>query len=218
MRQDTFIIVDDHPTFRAGLRAALEKGGRFVCVGEGGTVDEMCRLIREKRPVLAVVDIALGEESGFEVFSCRGLTEELPAVLFISMFIKPSYVVKAISLGGRGYVVKDSKEEIIVQAAETVAAGHHFFDKAAADALADWLRSVPRAGEMVQDSKYNALSEREKEVLFLLVEGRDTAMIANNLFISRKTVMNYRNSILKTLGLENLFELKAYAEEMGLVE
>jgi DNA-binding NarL/FixJ family response regulator len=213
----TFIIIDDHPTFRSGLRATLEKDGRFNCLGEGGTVKEMCRLIREKRPVLSVVDIALGEESGFEVFSCRGREGEQPAVLFISMFIKAHYVVKAISLGGRGYVVKDSPQEVIYRAAESVAEGHHFFDSAASDALADWMRSVPHAGEMVQDGRYNSLSEREKEIFFLLAEGGDTATIAKKLFISRKTVMNYRNSILRTLELENTFELKAYAEDMGLV-
>ena len=178
----------------------------------------MCRLVKHVHPDLAVVDINLADGSGFDIFSCPELREggQSPAVLFISMYIKPTYVVKALSLGGKGYVTKDSPSDIIYRAAEAVTDGHHFFDPLASDALVEWVRSIPDAGGLVQDDNYNRLTEREKEIFQLLSQGKSTSEIAATLFLSRKTVMNYRNTIFHTLGIESVFELRAYAEEMGL--
>ena len=223
-----FIIVDDHPSMRTGLRAVLEELGEFLCIGEAGTISQFRSLARQRKPRLVLVDVNLPEGSGFDIFSSfsesvakhrDGVTtcREMPAVLFVSMFLKPNYIVKAVTLGARGYVAKDSSNEIILQAARTVCRGHHFFGPLVTDALVEWVRSVPNAGRIVQNDAYNSLSEREQEVLLRLAEGNDPAQISAELYISKKTVLNYRNTILQTLGLENVFELKAFAEEMGII-
>jgi len=212
----TFIIVDDHPTMRTGIKTLLESKGSFECVAEGETVKEMHTLIKTHRPKLAIVDISLGEDSGFDVFSRLEGTQFKPEVLFISMFVKPAYVVRAITLGGKGYVAKDSPSDVIYHAAETVSGGHHFFDMYAADALAGWIRTIPNAGEMVVSCEYNALSDREKEIFLLFARGLSTTEIAEKLYISGKTVQNYRNTIMRTMDFDSLFELKAFAEEMGI--
>ncbi len=214
---NTFIIIDDHPAMRTGIKTLLESKGAFECVAEGETVKEMHRLIKTHRPKLALVDISLGEDSGFDVFSGLEETQYKPQVLFISMFVKPAYVVKAITLGGKGYVAKDSPSEILYRAAETVSRSHHFFDTYASDALAGWIRTIPNAGEMVENSEYNALSDREREIFVLFARGLSTAEIAAKLYISGKTVQNYRNTIMRSMGFDSLFELKAFAEEMGII-
>jgi DNA-binding NarL/FixJ family response regulator len=212
-----FVIIDDHPSMRAGIRAILERTGEFVAVGEAATVEEMCMFIREKQPQLLIVDINLSEGSGFDVFSCVTQASYTPRVLFLSMFIKPTYVVKAVTLGGAGYVTKNSPGEVILMAARTVSSGHHFFDPHAADVVAEWIRSVPNADNMVQDESYNSLSEREKEILILFARGDGSREVAEKLHISTKTASNYRNSILRTLGFDTVFELKAFAEDVGLL-
>ena len=212
-----FVIIDDHPTVRKGIRTALEKRANFACAGEGGSVEEMRALIKTKKPELAIVDISLGGESGFDLFTQLETAPVKPEVLFISMFVKPAYIVKAITLGGKGYVSKESPLDVICHAAETVSRGHHFFDTFAADSLADWIRTIPNAGDIVESKEYNSLSEREKELFLLFAQGLSTAEIAATLFISKKTVQNYRKHIIQTMGFDTLFELKAFAEEMGLV-
>jgi DNA-binding NarL/FixJ family response regulator len=213
----TFIIVDDHPAMRTGIRTVLENKGGFECVGEGETTGEMHTLIKKHRPELAIVDISLGEESGFDIFSRLDAHQPRPEVLFISMFVKPAYVVRAVTLGGKGYVAKDSPSDVICRAAEAVSLGHHFFDSFASDALANWIRTIPNAGEMVENCEYNTLSDREREIFLHFARGMSTAEIAAKLYISGKTVQNYRNTILRTMGFDSLFELKAFAEEMGIV-
>jgi DNA-binding NarL/FixJ family response regulator len=213
----TFIIVDDHPSMRTGLKSILEEEGDFTCVGEAETIPEAARLIHDRGPDLAFVDISLGEESGFDIFSYLDEYARKPSVIFISMFFKANYVVKAVTLGAWGYLAKDSPSGEIIRAARTVREGHHFFDAFAADALAEWLRTVPNAGEMVVNNEYNCLSEREKEIFRLLAQGFGTTEIGKNLFISPKTVQNYRNTILRRLKLDSMFELKAFAEEMGIL-
>ncbi len=214
-----FIIIDDHPSMRTGIRAILEQSGDFVSVGEGGSVGEFSGVLRDKRPELALVDVNLGTGSGFDIFSSRTLAggQRPPKVLFISMFVKSTYVVKAITLGAAGYVTKNSPPELILEAARRVAEGHHYFDGYASDALAQWIRSIPNAGGLVQNDSYNALSEREKEIFLLLARGRESSEIASLLNISSKTVSNYRNSIMRALGLESSFEIRAFADEMGIL-
>lgn len=215
--QKGFIIIDDHPSMRVGIRTVLEKSGEFVSVGEGGTVKEMYQLVRKKRPDIALVDINLASGSGFDIFSGALMNSAQPKVLFISVYLKPTYVVKAITLGAAGYITKNSSTETILRAARTVAEGHHYFDPYASDALAKWIRSIPNAGELVENDRYNALSEREKEIFLLLAQGKRSGEVASLLNISCKTASNYRNSIMRTLELDSDFELQAFAEEMGLL-
>jgi DNA-binding NarL/FixJ family response regulator len=202
---------------RAGLKAILEEEGDFSCVGEAETLKEAVRIVLEREPALAFVDISLGNESGFDFFSLLETAAKQPSVIFISMFFKANYVVKAVTLGAMGYVAKDSPSGEILRAARAVREGHHFFDPFAADSIAEWLRTVPNAGEMVVNNEYNCLSDREKEIFRLLAEGFTTAEIGKRLFISHKTVQNYRNTILRRLKLDSMFELKAFAVEMGIL-
>ncbi|MDZ7792212.1 MAG: response regulator transcription factor [Spirochaetia bacterium] len=219
-----FIVVDDHPSMRTGLRTVLEAAEEFYCAGEAETVAELRKLVEKQLPQLILMDVNLPESSGFDVFACvpttreeNELNRERPAVLFVSMFLKPNYIVKAVSLGAMGYVAKDSSAEIIRQAARTVCRGHHYFGPLATDALVEWVRSVPNARGLVQNDAYNCLSEREKEVFLLFAVGKDVPQISRELYISRKTVLNYRKAILQSLELESVFELKAFAEEMGII-
>ncbi len=214
-----FIIIDDHPSMRMGIRTILEDSGEFISVGEGQSVKELSGVIREEKPDIALVDINLGTGSGFDIFTARSITGvgELPKVLMLSMFVKSTYVVKAITLGAAGYVTKNSPPYLILDAARAVAAGHHYFDIYAADVLAEWIRSIPNAGGMVHNDSYNALSEREKEIFILLARGMGSGEIAAQLHISRKTASNYRNSIMRSLGLESSIEIQAFADEMGLL-
>lgn len=214
-----FVLIDDHPSMRTGIRTILEDSGEFVSVGEGECVKKLSGTIREKRPDIALVDINLSTGSGFDIFSSPYRTgdKEFPRVLMLSMFVKSSYVVKAITLGAAGYVTKNSPPHLILDAARAVASGHHYFDIYAADVLVEWIRSIPNAGGMVQNDSYNALSEREKEIFILLARGMGSGEIASQLHISRKTASNYRNSIMRALGLESSIEIQAFADEMGLL-
>ena len=213
----SFIIVDDHPTMRVGIKTILERHNNFQSLGEVSTLEEFARLMQSNQPDLIIVDISLGENSGFDIFSSLQKKTCSPYILFISMHIKPAYIIKAVSLGAMGYVSKDSSDEIIYRAALTVSEGHHFFDEYASDSIAKWIRALPTQAEYIQDQKYNQLSQREKDVFVWLAKGADINTISSELYISKKTVMNYRNSIMSILNLDDLLELRAYAEEIGLL-
>ncbi len=216
------ILIDDHPMLRKGMISALDEDDRFRCVGEAGTISELKELLKSTRPEIALVDISLPDGNGFEIFPLLNNLDHrgkpwTTKVVFISMFIKPAYVARAISLGAWGYISKETPTSTAREGIKQVLQGQYFFDTAATDALVRWVKSVPHPEDIVGDERYNQLSSREKEVLSLLAKGTAPKEISQILYISEKTVINYRKTIFNALGVNNTAELHAYAEKLGIL-
>jgi DNA-binding NarL/FixJ family response regulator len=214
----TVLIVDDHPLFRDGLKALIERKPGFVVVGEAGTAREGLELALEFKPELAVVDISLPDQSGIEL--TRSIRGKLPQtrVLIVSMHSKIQYITEALQAGANGYVVKESAADRLIQGLEAVSRGEYFLDSSLSHSVVKRLVELPGQEVRISDKSYGTLTAREQQVLRMVAEGRSTKDIAAELFISPKTVDNHRANIMEKLNLHNTIELVRYAAKLGLID
>lgn len=214
----TVLIVDDHPLFRDGLKALIERKPGFVVVGEAGTAREGLELAVELKPELAVVDISLPDRSGIEL--TRSIRGKLPQtrVLIVSMHSRIQYITEALQAGANGYVVKESAADRLIQGLEAVSRGEYFLDSSLSHSVVKRLVDMPEQEMRISDKSYGSLTAREQQVLRMVAEGRSTKDIAADLFISPKTVDNHRANIMEKLNLHNTIDLVRYAAKLGLID
>ncbi|NVL89887.1 MAG: response regulator transcription factor [Desulfobacterales bacterium] len=214
----TILIVDDHPLFREGLKAIIERNARFEVVGEAGTGRAGLQVARKLKPDLVVVDISLPDQSGIQltrqIRDCLSDTR----VMVVSMHSKINYITEAFQAGATGYVVKESAADRLVHGLETVSKGEYFLDSSISHKVVEKLMKFPEKEVKITDTEYGSLTPREQEVLRLLAEGLSTKETAEKLFISPKTVENHRANIMKKLGLHSTIELVRYAARLGLID
>jgi DNA-binding NarL/FixJ family response regulator len=202
------VIVEDHDLYRRGLRDTLEGEGIRV-IGEAADGEEGVRLALRASPDVVVMDIRLPRLSGIE--ATRRLAGRLPVVV-LTAYADDPIVLDAVRAGATGYILKDSDPSEIVAGVRAAASGEALVSPAAATGLLERLRRTSGPpGEPEPD-----LSEREREVLQLLVEGCDNAEIGERLVISSGTVKNHVSSILAKLGVENRIQAAVYAVRRGL--
>jgi DNA-binding NarL/FixJ family response regulator len=219
MRSDKrIIIVDDHPPLREGLKSILLRDGRYIVVGECGTAEEGIALIKEKSPNAALIDITLPGKSGFELIR-QGLeiSPDMKA-LVVSMHTRADFIAEAFKAGAHGYMAKDSASSSLVDGLDRILNGEHFMDQHAIAEIVDKLKELPLDAIRLTDTRYNTLTPREQEVLRFLVRGTRTSEIANQLYVSPKTIENHKASIMNKLGIENNMQLFNYAIKIGLIE
>ena len=183
-------------------------------VGEAADGREAVRLAAELHPDIVVMDIAMPLLNGLQ--AARVIRENAPTgVIFVTMHTDESYILKALDAGARGYLLKDNADEDIERAIRAVAAGKPYFSPAISRALlADDVRLMRKRG--VQDS-YDLLTEREREILQLLAEGKSNKEAAAVLNLSPYTVETHRTNMMQKLGLHNTAEIVLYAVRKGII-
>ncbi|GAB6113220.1 response regulator transcription factor [Desulfomicrobium salsuginis] len=212
------LIVDDHPLYRDGLRARLCARPDFSVVGEAGTSAEGLRMAKELAPDLAVVDISLPDGSGIELTrEMRAVRPDMP-VLIVSMHAKLDFIAAAFQAGASGYMSKESGGEGILQAIDTVLAGGQYLDGSLSPTVLRRLSDISGRKAKTVDASYGTLSLREQQVMRLLAEGLTPEEIAAKLFVSRKTVLNHRYSIMTKLGIKSPMAFVRHAARLGLID
>jgi DNA-binding NarL/FixJ family response regulator len=207
------LLVDDHKIVREGLRSLLEKEDDITVVAEAGNGRTAVQLANEALPDVVVMDIAMPEMNGIE--ATRRLTAENPEirVLALSMHSARRFVSEALSVGAKGYLLKDCAADELVRAIRTVAADKIYLSPDIADQIVkDYVKNLPDS----PPAALNVLSTREKEVLQLIAEGRNTKEIAFTLNVSIKTIETHRQQIMKKLNLQSVAGLTRYAIREGL--
>lgn len=208
------LLADDHSIVRRGLRALLEEAGHTV-VAEAGDGLEAIRLCEEHRPDLLILDIGMPRLNGIEVAARTQKLPRPPGVIILSMYGDESYIIRALSAGARAYLLKSATDEDLLPAVQAVASGKPFFSPAVAAVLVeDYVRRLQTRG--LSDS-FLLLTDREKEVLQLLAEGRSNKEVATLLDLGLSTVETHRANLMQKLGLHNTAEIVLYAVRKGII-
>ena len=219
MKKKTIVIVDDHPLVREGLKVIIGRSSKFEVVGEAGAAREGLRMAEGLKPDLVLLDISLPDESGLEL--ARKIRTTLPdtRILVISMHSGIDYVAQAFKAGASGYMVKDSAAARLQNALESVAKGDYYLDSSLSPQVVEELIRAPgKEITRIKDATYRNLTPREQEIMPLLAKDLSVKEIADQLFISPKTVENHRTNIMNKLGLRTSLELARYAARLGLID
>ena len=179
------LLADDHGIVRRGLRSLLEEAGLSV-VAEAADGLEAIRLCEEHRPDLLIVDIGMPKMSGIEVATRAQKLDRPPGIIVLSMHADESYIIRALAAGARAYLLKDATDEDLLPAVRAVASGRPYFSPAVTSLLIqDYVRTLQKRS--LSDS-YHLLTDREKEVLYLLAEGRSNKEAATLLDLGLSTI------------------------------
>lgn len=209
------LLADDHGIVRRGLRAILETEPGLTIVAEASDGMEALRLVEEHQPDILIIDIGMPKMNGIEVAARTQKLERPPNVIILSMHSDESYITRALAAGARAYLLKDATDEDLLPAIRMVASGKPFFSPAVTVVLVeDFMRQLRARG--LTDT-YHLLTDREKEVLQLLAEGRSNKEVATLLNLGLSTVETHRANLMQKLGLHNTAEIVLYAVRKGII-
>jgi two-component system response regulator NreC len=209
------LLADDHGIVRRGLKSLLESQPGLVVVGEAADGLEALRLCTETTPDILILDIAMPKMNGIDVAARVQKLDHAPRVIVLSMHTDESYIIRALAAGARGYLLKDATDEDLLPAIRSVVAGKPFFSPAVTAVLMeDYVRQLQVRG--LADS-YHLLTDREKQVLQLLAEGRSNKEVAMLLDLGVSTVETHRANLMQKLNLHNTAEIVLYAVRKGII-
>ncbi len=209
------LLADDHTVMRAGLRLLLERQPGFKVISEASDGRQAVEQAEATKPDVAVLDIAMPNLSGIE--AAQRISAMLPQtrIIILSMHSDEGYVLRALKAGAKGYLLKDSAENDLIEAITAVSQGKAFFSPEISNILVeDYVREMKKRG--AEDS-YELLTPREREILQMLAEGKSNKDIATLLNLSLYTVETHRRNLQDKLNLHSLAEVILYAVRKGLI-
>ena len=207
------LIADDHPLVRSGLRALLVAAEDVEVVGEAATGEEAVTLAASVQPEVIVMDLRMPGINGIE--ATRRIVQAHPQmrILVVTLFEDDDSVFAALRAGARGYLLKDANEVEVLRAIRAVSSGDAIFSPTIAQRLIDFF-AAPRPAQSALP--FPDLTDREREILTLIAQGRSNAEIAQSLVIGLKTVRNYISSIFSKLQVASRAQAVVRAREAGL--
>jgi len=215
MSKIRILVADDHGIIRKGLRFLLDRQPEMEVVGEAAEGSEAVRLTQELAPDVVIMDVAMPRLNGIDAVAQILKNNPNIGIVMLSMYADEDYLVRALSAGAKGYLLKDSAETDLVGAVQVVAQGRPFFSPQIAQSLLeDYVRTLQQRG--LQDS-YELLTDREREVLQLLAEGKSNKEVATILDLSTYTVETHRTNLMHKLNLHNTAEIVLYAVRKKIV-
>lgn len=209
------LVVDDHPVFRAGVRAALADADAVTVVGEAADAATALSIVDQLAPHVVLMDLHLPDRSGIDATRQLAASHPEVAVLVLTMSEDADAILSAVRAGARGYLVKGAEVERIQSAIRTVAAGEVVFGEGIADqALALLTGGATRRTR--SDRPFPMLTDREVEILSLVAAGLSNTDIARRLVVSEKTVRNHVSNIFTKIQVTSRAEAVARARDAGL--
>ncbi|HWP87001.1 MAG TPA: response regulator transcription factor [Burkholderiales bacterium] len=206
------LVADDHQIVRAGLKNLLSEYKEFTVAGEAGSGTDALKMVRESDWDVVLLDISMPDMNGIDTLKqIKRSKPDLP-VLILTMHPEDHYAINLLRAGANGYVCKECAPEQLVGAIRTVASGRRYVSPALGDQLAGDL-----SGDG-QNALHTELSEREFQVFCKLAAGQAVSEIADELFLSVKTVSTYRSRILEKMGMKTNANITYYAIKHGLIQ
>ena len=211
------LIADDHPIFRDGLRRLLEAEPDLKVVGEACDGAEAVKLVRQLRPDILLLDLAMPRHPGLEALreTSSGPSNSVRVILLTAAAEK-NQIVEALQLGARGIVMKDSATQLLLKSIHTVMAGEYWVGRESVSNLVQYLRMlVQSSGEEARQKKFG-LTPRELEIVSAVVAGYSNKEIAEYFKISEDTVKHHLSNIFDKLGVSTRLELALFAVNQSL--
>lgn len=205
------VLVDDHQIVRDGIKSLLLASKNIEVVGEVSNAYELYDLLNNKDVDIILLDINLPKVSGIEV--CKTIKKEYSGikVLMLSMYNNEDFVFNAIRAGANGYLEKNTTKKELQEAINEIYMGGEYFGKTISDVIFKSAVSKTKAGLEDVNEGIDALTQREKEILHLVIEGLSNNEISQKLVISIRTVEKHKTNLMKKLGVSNTVELVKYA-------
>jgi two-component system response regulator NreC len=208
------LVVDDHEVVRQGIKMVLETDPELEVVGEAASGEDAIDRVRDLHPNVVVMDIGMPGLSGFE--ATRRIRQSNPDVQVLALTVHDSeaYVFQMLQAGATGYIVKRAPAVEVIQAVKRAYRGEAVLHPSVAKLLIrDYLSRVEKG----EEASYDTLSDREREILKLIAEGKTNREMADLLFLSVKTVQAHRANLMRKLGMHDRTELVKYAIRKGII-
>jgi DNA-binding NarL/FixJ family response regulator len=205
-----FLIIDDHPIVRKGIRQILEEMPGKIHVTEAGNASEGLGKFRERIFDLVLLDINLPGRSGLDILADIKLLKPDMKVLMISMYPEEQYAIRSLKSGASGYLIKESAPDELNIAVEKILKGQRYITQSIAERIFDSVNTA--------ELPYQSLSNREFEVMIQIAKGKGLKEIGNLLSLSEKTISTYRTRILEKMNMQTNAEIVKYALQNKLIE
>ncbi len=210
------ILADDHVVVRKGLATLIESEMDIEVIGEVSDGKEAIELTREAKPDVVIMDISMPNLNGLE--ATRRIKSEMPEVRVLALTVHSDdeYIFRILRAGASGYLLKKTAPDELISAIRTLHGGGAYLGSSISESVVQAFRERPSPWEA--ESKYDELTDREREILQLIAEGNTTKDIAEKLYISTNTVSTHRKNLMEKLGIHSIAGLTQYAIQKGLVE
>ena len=209
------VLADDHAVVRAGLRAVLATAKDITVVGEASTGREAVALVERLSPDVLITDLSMPDMDGTAATKAIVAKELATKILVLTMHVEEEYLVPLMEAGANGYLVKSAADRELVAAVRAVAYGDTYVSQGASGVLVKGLRRKDPV--QAERERYEALTQRERDVLRFVAQGYSAPEIGERLFISPKTVDTYKQRIQEKLGLAHRAEYVQFALKLGLL-
>lgn len=210
-QKTTILIADDHPLFRKGLKETIEANEKLSIIHESSNGEDALKAIEEQKPHIAILDVDMPGLKGLDVAKAVSKKKLPVGLIILTMYNEKDIFDRAMDLGVMGYVLKESAVDEIIGCIKTVAAGKHFVSPSLSEHL---VRRSPRTSHKAEETLgLNDLTQSERKVLGLIAANKSTKEIAEELFISPRTVEHHRSHICSKLKLNTPNALLRFALE-----
>ncbi len=215
MKRIRVLLAEDHTLVRKGLRALLDEADEITVIGEASNGREAIAKFEERNPDVILMDISMPSMSGLE--ATRQICEERPEakILILTVHTSAEYILQALRAGASGYLLKEAAPTELIRAIKVVHQGDSFLSPTISrSVIQDYLEKTDK---LEVESRFDSLTNREREVLQLTAEGYSIKDIATHLSISDKTVRTHRKHLIDKLDIHSTAELTLYALRHGLI-
>jgi DNA-binding NarL/FixJ family response regulator len=211
------LLADDHQLVRNGIKMFLEADKDFEVIGEAKNGNEVIEKNNELKPDLILLDISMPEKNGLEAAPQLLAAPHHPKIIMLSMYLDEKYINSCMEAGVHGYIHKGADQEELVNGVKKVMGGINFYSKDVRDVMVNnYISSLKKKKQQLAQPKIS-LTKRELEVIKLIMKGYTSNQIAEELFISNRTVDTHRANIMQKLDVKNSIELINKVTEENLL-